>query len=141
MLVERKQEWTELAEQEPQKQPQSNRRKRPQPNWQLRSKCLKLVAVAIMAAMVVTLHSEAMVRSGYSLVQMKKEAAKLEKENDLLRLEIAKLKSPERVAKIATSELGLVKPKNAYFADGYAPGAATLAQEPAKSMVAAKVKN
>jgi cell division protein FtsL len=73
-----------------------------------------LLAAAM--AMLITVHSEAIVRAGYGLVQMKAEAAKLEKENDLLRLEIARMKAPQRIQQIATKELGMIVPQNTYYA-------------------------
>ncbi len=66
--------------------------------------------------MIVTIQSEITVRAGYQLVDLKDQAAKLEKENELLRLDIARLKSPERIQQIATRDLGMVVPKNTYYA-------------------------
>lgn len=71
----------------------------------------------IVAAMFLTASSEAIIRSGYELVQMKVEVIKLEKENELLQLEIAKLKSPQRIQSIATTQLGMVMPQNIYCAE------------------------
>ncbi|MBP2644869.1 MAG: cell division protein FtsL family protein [Firmicutes bacterium] len=118
MLVERKEVWTHYEMPAEAVKPANPKRKvAARPNPEFRKRCLQFVAVVIAVAMVITIHSEVMVRAGYDLVQMKKEAAKLEKENDLLQLEIAKLKSPQRIAKIATEELGMVRPSTAYFAD------------------------
>ncbi|MBP2653099.1 MAG: cell division protein FtsL family protein [Firmicutes bacterium] len=116
MLVDRKQEWNQYSPPESPKSTSPKRRRLSKPDKGFGKKCLKLVVVAIAAAMMITVQSEAMVRAGYDLVQMKKEAAKVEKENDALRLEIAKLKSPQRIVRIASSELGMVKPQTAYFA-------------------------
>ena len=116
MLVDRKQEWTQYSPPESPKSASEKQRRLSKPDKGFSQKCLKLVAVAIAAAMMITVQSEAMVRAGYDLVQMKKEAAKVEKDNDALRLEIAKLKSPQRIVRIASNELGMVKPQTAYFA-------------------------
>ncbi|WP_425060768.1 Cell division protein FtsL [Sporomusa carbonis] len=82
----------------------------------LRVKCLTLVAIAILMAAVITIQRAAIVQAGYDLVKLKGQVAKIEKENELLRLDIAKLKSPQRIEEIATKELGMVVPKNAYYA-------------------------
>lgn len=87
----------------------------------LRAKCLILVVIATVMAVVTTMQSAAIVQAGYDLVKVKSQVAKVEKENELLRLDIAKLKSPQRIEEIATKELGLVMPKNAYYASTAAP--------------------
>lgn len=83
---------------------------------QLRVKCLLLVSMAMLIAVVTTMQSAAIVQAGYDLVKVKSQVAKMEKENELLRLDIAKLKSPQRIEAIAIKEFGMVIPKNAYFA-------------------------
>lgn len=83
---------------------------------QFRVKCLILVSIAMLIAAVTTLQRAAIVQAGYDLVKVKSQVAQMEKENELLRLEIAKLKSPQRIEEIAIKELGMVIPKNAYFA-------------------------
>lgn len=117
MLVSRKQEWLEYeqpAEVKPQK-PQV-RKIAARPDAGLRRRCLQLIGLVVAVAMLIAVHSEAIIRSGYDLVEMKAQAAKLEKENEALRLDIAKLKSPQRIQQIATGELGMVLPQNAYYA-------------------------
>ena len=42
-------------------------------------------------------------------------AALLEKENEALRVEIAHLKSPQRIKELATAKLGMIVPESAYF--------------------------
>lgn len=83
----------------------------------LRAKCLKTVLLVMVIAVFVTMRSEAIIRSGYDLVQMKSQAVTLQKENELLRLDIAQLKSPQRIQNIASGELGMVIPKNVYCAE------------------------
>lgn len=82
----------------------------------LRVKCLVLVILTAIMAVVTTMQSAAIVQAGYDLVKVKSQVAKIEKENELLRLDIAKLKSPQRIEEFATKELGMVVPKNAYYA-------------------------
>lgn len=83
----------------------------------LRSKCLITVVLVAVVAIFVTVRSEAIIRAGYDLVQMKSQALSLQRENELLRLDIAKLKSPQRIQYIATAELGMVVPTNVYRAE------------------------
>jgi cell division protein FtsL len=112
MLVNRKQEWDYY--QPPAPQPVITAKLRPYPS--IRKQCLQLIALAAALAMLITVHSEIIVRAGYDLMDMKVQVAKMEKENDLLRLEVAKLKSPQRIQQIATTKLGMVQPQNTYYA-------------------------
>ena len=82
----------------------------------LRAKCLILVMLAAIMAAVTTIQSATIIQAGYDLVKVKSQVAKMEKENELLRLDIAKLKSPQRIEAFATKNLGMVVPKNAYYA-------------------------
>lgn len=114
MLVNRKQEWVEF--QQPEKARKTVPVASPRPDNGFRRKCLQLILLVVVAAMVVTIHSEMSVRAGYDLVELKAQAAKMEKENELLRLDVARLKSPERIQQIATRDLGMVMPQNTYYA-------------------------
>ena len=53
---------------------------------------------------------------GYELVQTQNQAAQLEKENRQLELQIAEMRSPERIKNIATNDLGMSVPRDVYFA-------------------------
>jgi cell division protein FtsL len=114
MLVNRKQEWMQFPQQE--RVQKTVTVASPRPNNSFKRKCLQLIFLIAAAAMLVTMQSESIVRAGYGLVELKAEAAKLEKENELLRLDIARLKSPERIQHIATRQLGMVMPQNTYYA-------------------------
>ncbi|WP_378951948.1 cell division protein FtsL [Pelosinus sp. sgz500959] len=92
------------------------RRSLPKLDIALRAKCLATVMLLFAIAMVSTVRSEAIVRNGYDLVQMKSQVVSLQRENELLSLDIAKLKSPQRIQSIATTELGMVVPKDVYCA-------------------------
>lgn len=87
----------------------------------LRAKCLILVILAAIMAAVTTMQSATIIQAGYDLVKIKSQAAKIEKENELLRLDIAKLKSPQRIEEFATKNLGMVVPSNAYYATTVIP--------------------
>ncbi|GMA99705.1 cell division protein FtsL [Pelosinus sp. IPA-1] len=113
MLVNKKQDWTIYQQQEV---PSINKTKLMKPDIALRVKCLTTVMIVAVAAFFLTVSSEAIIRSGYELVKMKSQVVKLEKENELLQLDIAKLRSPQRIQTIATSELGMVMPQSIYRA-------------------------
>lgn len=81
----------------------------------LRAQCLITVVLVAIGAMFLTVRSEAIIRTGYDLVQLKSQALKLQNENEQLRLDIAKLRSSQRIQYIATAELGMVVPKDVYF--------------------------
>lgn len=114
MLASRKQEW--VIEEEQEKIAPSSAAQSPRKNVSLRAKCFLMVALVAITAMFVTIRSETIIRAGYQLVQTKAQVAKMEKENEALRLEIAKLKSPQRIQNIATSQLGMVVPQNIFCA-------------------------
>lgn len=123
MLVSKKQEW-ELYQEKPAPVITANK---PSLNTGLRAKCLTVVVLLALIAMFVTMRSEAIIRAGYDLVQTKAQLMKVEKENELLRLDIAKLKSPQRIQAIAANELGMVIPPDVYCAannEKQAPGVA-----------------
>lgn len=113
LAAKRKEEWMQFPEQQRPALTVAVAQPRPYPS--LRKQFLQLIMLAAALAMLITVHSAMMVRAGYDLVEMKATAAKLEKENDLLRLEIAKLKSPQRIQQIATGQLGMVTPHTAYY--------------------------
>lgn len=106
----------------------------------LRAKCLITVILVAVVAIFVTVRSEAIIRAGYDLVQMKSQALSLQRENELLRLDIAKLKSPQRIQYIATAELGMVIPKNVYRAESIPKSIQTNAEKE-KSLVSQVVNN
>jgi len=89
----------------------------PKLNIALRTKCLISVVLIAIVAIFITVRSEAIIRAGYDLVQLKSQAMSLQRENELLRLDIAKLKSPQRIQYIATAKLGMVMPQNIYHAE------------------------
>lgn len=88
----------------------------PKINRTLRAKCLLLVVVMTVMAMFITVRNEMIISEGYDLVKVKSQTAQLERENERLRLEIAELKSPQRIQRIAVSDLGMIVPEDVYFA-------------------------
>lgn len=112
MVVNKRQEWDLYQEENIEK----TTVQAPRLNVALRARCLTLAVVIAVMAMFITVQSEAIISAGYDLVKTKAQIAKIEKENELLRLDIAKLKSPERIKTIATGDLGMVVPQTVYCA-------------------------
>jgi cell division protein FtsL len=119
MLVSKKQEW-ELIEQPDEQIVPSLPRTRL--DVQRRRKYFVFVTVLALMAVILTVQSEFVVRSGYELVKMKTQVASLEKENEVLHLDVAKLKSPARIERIAKKELGMVLPSVVYHAQTSSEG-------------------
>lgn len=117
MLVNRKQQ-TDLYEQH---DIPSVKKSVPKLDIALRTKCLATVLLIALIAIVATVRSESIVRKGYDLVQMRSQVLSLQRENEVLRLDIAKLKSPQRIQSIATNELGMVMPQGVYHAANIPP--------------------
>ena len=88
---------------------------RPRLNHLLRSRCRVFFTVFAILAMAVVIRSGISASRGYALVATNNQAQQLELENERLRVEIAKLKSPERIKRIAEDELGMVVPRKMYF--------------------------
>lgn len=91
-------------------------KRRPTLNTHLRSRCFLLLALVCVMAMAITARSGITASRGYDLVQLQQQAETLEKENEHLKIEIAQMKSPERVRRIAIEDLGMITPKTVYFA-------------------------
>lgn len=108
MLVNKKQEW--LAQPETTVQPEKVEVSKV--NVALRQKCGKIALLFICFAVLLTIQSEFTVRYGYQIAQVRSEIRKLDKENEQLKLEIAKLRSPQRIQFIAASKLGMIAPQN-----------------------------
>lgn len=85
-------------------------------NTSLRSKCFAIVVVTALMAAVVLVGNQIIASRGYALVQARQSAEKLELENEHLKVEIAQMKSPQRIKDIAIRKLGMVVPKDVYFA-------------------------
>jgi cell division protein FtsL len=52
------------------------------------------------------------VRVGYQIERLKVEKVKLERERDRLRVKFSTLTAPDRIAKVATEQLGMTPPQN-----------------------------
>ncbi len=88
---------------------------RPRLNHLLRSRCRIAFVVFAVLAMAVVIRSGISASRGYALVATQTQAQQLELENERLRVEIAQLKSPQRIKQIAEDELGMIVPRKMYF--------------------------
>ena len=79
-------------------------------NDALRSRCIVLFVIVSILAGFFILRSGVAATNAYHLNQLKNQSTKLETENARLHLEIAHLKSPERIQSIATKDLGMILP-------------------------------
>jgi len=102
-------------------------------NRSLRSKCLLFVITVAALAAIVTAQSAYIVKSGYALVETKRETMALERTNEMLRLDVARLKAHDRIAQIASQRLGMIVPQNAYFSSGTAFSATSDFDSPAEN--------
>ena len=88
---------------------------RPRLNHLLRSRCRVFFTVFAIFAMAVVIRSGICASRGYALVATQEQAQRVELENERLRVEIAKMKSPQRIKQIAEDELGMIVPRKMYF--------------------------
>ena len=88
---------------------------RPRLNHLLRSRCRVFFVVFTILAMAVVIRSGISASRGYALVATQNQAQQVELENERLRVEIAHLKSPQRIKQIAEDELGMIVPRKMYF--------------------------
>ena len=115
MLARKKQEWSnrEYA-------PQIESKRQPKHatglNIELRKKCCALVVLLLLLAGIVTLQSERIISTGYDYVKLQTDLRDMEQKNEKLRIEIATLKSLERIQHIAINNLGMTAPKQIFEA-------------------------
>lgn len=88
---------------------------RPKLDHLLRSRCRVAFIVISVLAMLVVIRSGISASRGYALVATQNHAQQLEQENERLKIEIAKLKSPGRIKQIAKEKLGMDVPDKMYF--------------------------
>lgn len=81
----------------------------------MRSKFRAAFLLFTILAMTVTIRSGISASRGYTLVNTQQQAQAIERENARLRIEIAHLKSPQRIRDIAVKELGMEEPTKVYF--------------------------
>ncbi len=79
----------------------------------MRRRCKTLLIVLAVMAMTITVRSGISASRGYDLVHTEQQAEAVEQENERLKIDIARLKSPQRIKDIATKDLGMEVPKRA----------------------------
>ncbi len=84
-------------------------------NASLRNHCLVLFVLITVLSMGLALHRGISADRGYQMTELRRQASRMEKENEAIKVEIAHLKSPQRIKEIATAKLGMIVPENAYF--------------------------
>ncbi len=84
-------------------------------NADLRNRCLILFVLIAILSMGLALHRGISAERGYQMAEIRRQASRMEKENEALKVEIAHLKSPQRIKELATAKLGMIVPENAYF--------------------------
>ena len=88
-------------------------------DWHLRSRCKLLLVLLSIMGMLVTFQSGRSASRGYDLVQIQQETTRLENDNERLKIEIAHMKSPQRIKAIAAQKLNMVIPESVYFASDH----------------------
>lgn len=119
MVAQRKEiEWESeqsLPRQNKVRKTVQQRRQEKNLNNALRTRCMILFVITTILAVFFILRSGVAASEAYQLNQMKQQATVLETENARLHLEIAHLKSPERIQQIAQQELGMILPDKFFF--------------------------
>ena len=113
-------EYPEYVEEQPRKKPvlvkpHPVQRAQTLLNKPLRSRCRTAFILFTVLAMAVTIRSGISASRGYVLVDTQQKAQTLEQENERLRIEIARLKAPDRIKSIAENDLGMQVPTAVYF--------------------------
>lgn len=84
------------------------------PNHVLRKMAVSFIGIFIASTLVITLSSR-VDSAGYELVKDKEVLTELQKENEQLHLELARLKSPERIQRIAKNDLKMRVPESTCY--------------------------
>ena len=73
----------------------------------------RTVAALVILTMLLLYVSEriSVVKVGYDIEKLKSQKVKLERERDEMKVKLSSLTAPERIAKVATEQLGMVPPK------------------------------
>ena len=71
---------------------------------------LKTVGIVVALLVLLAIMHGLATKMGYEVVNAQHQVVQLKKDNDTLQVEVAALKSPTRIQKIAPEELGLVLP-------------------------------
>ena len=83
----------------------------------LRSRCIILFFISTILAGFFIYRNGIATMQAYHLNQLRSQTVKIEAENSRLHLDIAYLKSPERIQEIATRQLGMILPDKFFFSN------------------------
>ena len=121
MLAKRQEEYKEEDELKQTGTPRTYHIPRPvlHLDLHLRSRCKLLLVLLSIMGMLVTFQSGRSASRGYDLVQIQQETTRLENDNERLKIEIAHMKSPQRIKAIAAQKLNMVIPESVYFASDH----------------------
>ena len=95
-------------------------------------------AVLVGLALLMVYQYAEIARVGYRLAAVQREAERLDKENELLRVTVAQLESPARIDAIARTRLGMVQPQQFALASVPVPTQTVEAPPPPARPVLAK---
>ncbi len=99
-----------------------DRRLRDRPTPRRRSRrhpmaaAMVVAALAILPALLFVQQRTEAAKTGYSILHLQRELAQLEGEHARLQATVSTLKSPQRIERIATTELGMVPPRQRQLA-------------------------
>lgn len=111
MLASKKQEWVFTRENAPQiNEKRQAPKAAPSLNKELRKQCCAFAVLLLLLAGIATLQTERIVSAGYQCIKLQKELTLVEQNNEKLRVEIARLKSLDRIQMIAANNLGMIVP-------------------------------
>ena len=100
--------------------PDRRLRDRPTPRRRFRrnpmAAAMVVAALAILPALVYVYQRTEAAATGYTILRLQRELAHLESEYARLHATVSALKSPQRIERIATSELGMVPPRQRQLA-------------------------
>jgi len=100
--------------------PDRRLRDRPAPRRRFRrspmAAALVVAALAILPALLYVFQRTEAAKTGYSILHLQRELARLESEYVRLHATVSTLRSPQRIERIATSELGMVPPRQRQLA-------------------------
>lgn len=91
--------------------PRSARSYRGKSSARQKLKILALVLLALLLCFGMTFMTVVNVLMGYKITSIKQEINSLQRENERLQLEVARLRAPERIAAVATEQLGMAEPQ------------------------------
>lgn len=100
----------------PLEQPQVRKQAAPKESSLLGQRIVIMAVTLAVFAFTMVARSNVMIAEGNALVDLRRQEAELIRQNDLLRLEVNKLKSPERINTIAKDVLGMtIAKQNIYI--------------------------